>query len=205
MAIFKIRIEHFIIAILAILLLIKSCGAEGDCATVEAVTTIENKTVTKKDTSSVPGIKNRKPVKVNVIETPTSVRIIESKKDLQQTNGNGHIKQVYRYQDTTRLIGSTIFSDILTEGRILDFRLTTEIDHTEKTITTKETLVKNAGGLFISPGINYSPINGLDGIETTLTYIKGPLGASAGGYYNFRSINQAPGSFGLKFKLHIKL
>ncbi len=201
---FKIGIEHFIIAILAILLFFKSCGSESDCTTVATVTTVENKTVTKKDTASFPGIKNRIPEKVNVIETPSSVRVIKSEKDLP-VNDAGQIKEVYRYQDTTRLTGSTIFSDLLTEGRILDFRLTTEIDHTEKTITTKKTLIKTAGGLFISPGINYSPIHGLDGIETSFTYIKGPLGASAGGYYNFRRFNQAPGSFGLQFKLHIKL
>ncbi len=200
----KITIEHFIIAILAILLLLEGCNSESDCTTVATATTVETKVVTKKDTASIPGIKNRQPEKVNVIETPTSVQIVKNKRDLSE-NGLGNIKQVYRYQDTTRFPGSVIFSEILTDGRILDFKLATEIDHTETTITTKETQVKKAGGIFISPGINYSPISGLDGIETSLTFIKGSFGLSAGGYYNFRRFNQAPGSLGFQIKLHIKL
>lgn len=201
---FKITIEHFIIAILAILLILKGCNSEDDCTTVATATTVENKVITKKDTASVPGIKNRQPEKVNIVETPSSVQVVKNTKDHPE-NERGHIKQVYRYQDTTRFPGSIIFSDILTEGRILDLKFATEIDHTEKTITTKEILIKNYGGLFISPGINYSPISGLDGMETSLTYIKGSFGLSAGGYYNFKRFTQGPGSLGFQLKLHIKL
>ena len=200
---FKITIEHIIIAILAILLLFKSCGSRSDCNPVATVTTVEETVITKKDSVSIPGIQNRQAEIVNVIETPSSVKRITDTKNLTEVE-RGQIKSVYRYQDTTRLKGSIIFSDILSEGKILDFNLKTEIDHTIKTLTTKETLVKTTGGYFISPGINYSPALGINGVETSITYIKGSFGVSAGGFYNF-GFNPAPGTIGFQLKLHIKL
>ncbi len=200
---FKITIEHIIITVLVILLLLKSCGSNDDCNRTATVTTVEETVTTKRDSTSIPGINNRLPEIVNVIETPTSVRRITDVKDLPQEQ-RVLVKPAHRYQDTTKLDGAVIFSDLLIEGRILDFNWIAEIDHPVKTITHTETVVKNAGGVFISPGINYSPVFGVNGLETSITYIKGSFGASAGGYYHF-GFNQDPGTIGFQLKLHIKL
>ena len=180
---FKITIEHLIIAVLVILLLLKSCGSNDDCNRTATVTTVEETVTTKRDSTSIPGINNRKPETVNVIETPTSIRRVKDIKDLPEED-RALVKPAHRYQDTTRLDGAVIFSDLLIEGRILDFNWIAEIDHTVITLTHTETAVKNAGGVIISPGINYSSVIGVIGLDTSITYIKVSFVASAGGYYN---------------------
>ena len=203
---FKFTIEHIIIVVLAAMLFLKSCGKENDCTPVATVTTVEEKTVTTVDSSGNSGIKNKQPEKLQVIETSDKIRKVENPKDLSEEEKK-EVKTVSRYLETTNLPGAVIVSEIISEGRILEHNVKATVDHTEKTTTTTETIVKQPGGLFLSPGFDYSPLGGIEAAETTLTYIKGNLGASVGPYYNFRRIPglQNPGSFGLKLKIHIKL
>ncbi len=204
---FKITIEHFVIVALAIALLFRSCGG-NDCAPVAGTveTTVEEKTVTTIDSATNTGIKDQAPEKLNVIETPEKIERVENVANLPEAEKK-KVKPVNRYLDTTKLKGAVIFSEILSEGRILETNFTAAIDHKETTITTEKTFIKQPGGLFISPGFDYSPVFGVEAAETSLTYIKGNWGASLGGYYNFRRIQNVPnpGSLGIKFKIHIKL
>ena len=205
---FKITLEHFIIAVLAVLLLLKSCENGQDCPPAEIETVIEEKTVTTVDSTTNSEIKDQEPEKIPVIETTEGLKRIQPGEDLND-HDRGQVKQVNRYLDTTNLEGAVIFTEILAEGRVLEHNTRTEIDHKETTVTTTKTIIKQPGGLFLSPGLDYSPLGGLEAVETTLTYIKGPFGGSLGPYYNFRRIPMAPGegfgSLGIKVKIHIKL
>lgn len=203
---FRITTEHFIIVILAVLLCLESCGGENDCIPVKEETKVEEKIVTTIDSGSNPEIKDQDPEKINVIETPEKVERVEKVEDLP-TEDQEKVKQVNRYLDTVHLEGAIIFSEILSDGRILENNIKAEIQHKETTITTTKTFIERPGGLFVSPGMDYSPLGGIEAVEASLTYIKGNWGASAGAYYNFRRVPGAyiPGSLGIKLKIHIKL
>jgi hypothetical protein len=161
-------------------------------------TTIKEEIITKKDSSSNAEIKNREPEKVNVIERKDKIERIAEPETLPASEQK-KVKTVNRYRDTLKLKDATIFSEILSEGRVLEFNLQTSIDHLERTIETKEKTTKQAGGLFLSPAVAYSPIFGVESIEANLNYIKGNWGAGIGGYLNFRT---GPG---IKLTIHKKL
>lgn len=201
---FQIKIEYIIIAVLAILLFLKGSSNNGDCVTVAKETTVKEKTITTVDKVSIP-VTDRSPEKVSFIETQGKIDLIKNTGSLSES-ARETLKQANRYLDTTRLKNALIYSDILSEGRILKFDMTAAIDHKETTITTKETLAKNVAGLFISPGFDYSPVYGVESVETSLMFIKGHFGASLGSYYRFNKPQDPyPGSFGAKIKIHIKL
>lgn len=203
---FRITIEHFIIVILAVLLCLESCEREPDCIPDKVETLTEEKTVTKTTSGTNPEIKDQEPEVIDVIETPEKVERVKNAGDLPPEDRE-KVKQVNRYLDTIQLEGATIFSEILAEGRILENNIKAEIQHKETTITTTETAIERPGGLFFSPGVNYSALGGVKAVEGSITYIKGNWGASAGAYYNFRSIlgEDVPGSLGVTLKFHIKL
>lgn len=208
----KIRTSYIIIVFLVFLLILEN--GTNDCIQAGTVTTVEEKTITSIDTSSNTEIKDTTPEKVPVIETRDQVREVDP--DTIPENKKHQVKTANRYQDTTYFKNATVYSDILAEGRILRKDLRAEVYHKEITSTTTKTFIKQPGGLFISPGLDYSPVNGLEALETSLTYIRGNYGLSVGGYWNFRNV---PGrvmpadleralrssSFGIKLKIHIKL
>jgi ABC-type uncharacterized transport system auxiliary subunit len=193
----KIKTEHFIIAFLVILLLLDGCQREKEPATV-----IERKVteeiITEVDSSSNNEIKNQEPEEVSVIESRDRVQVVPEPEKLSQEEKK-NLKPAFRYQDTTYFQNAAVYTDILSEGRILKLDLKTSIDHLERTIETTKTTTRQAGGFFVSPGISYSPVMGIESAEINLTYIIGELGVSAGGYFNFRT---GPG---FKLMLHKKL
>ena len=190
-----LKIEHIIIAILAILLFFKGCGRDGSGDTT--ITKTVEKVTTQIDSSRDSGIKNREPEKIKIIEYRDRIIRVDEK-DLP-IDERKKVKEVNRYQDTTILENARIFSDIISEGRILETNIKAEIDHKE--ITTTTTITKNASGLFISPGIGYSPIYGIEALELNFTYIsKNDLGISAGAYYNPMSNHT-----GFKITLHKRI
>lgn len=198
----KLRIEHFIIVILVgILVLDTSYPAPEETKVVERITTVL-------DSSRNSGIKNQKPEKIKILEFPDKIEKVKAPEKLPKAEKE-KVREVNRYRDTTYFEGSKIFSEIISEGRILETSILAEIDHRETTITN--TRIKNAAGFFISPGLDYSPVHGLEGVETTLTYIKGNWGLGAGAYYNFRTIpspsmySGKQNSLGFKLKIYIKL
>jgi hypothetical protein len=176
----KLKIEHIIIAILAILLFFKGCGRDGS-----GDTTISNtveKITTQIDSTKDSEIKNRVPEKIKIIEYPDKIVRVKNEKDLP-VDQRKDVKEVNRYQDTTILENARIFSDIISDGRILEKNIKAEIDHKE--ITTTTTIIKNASGLFISPSLGYSPVYGIEALELNFMYIsKNDMGISAGIYYN---------------------
>lgn len=194
----KFRTYHFIIALLVVLLILQ--GGTKDCPVEGSVTTVEEKTITTIDSIENIAIKDQIPETVPVIETSGNVRIVNPE-ELEQPEME-KVRTVNRYRDTTYLKGGVIYSDILSEGRILRKDIKAEIHHKETISKTTTTVLKQPGGLFISPGIDYSPLWGIESVATSLTMIKGNIGASAGVYYNFR---QLPGSMGFQLKFHIKL
>lgn len=202
----KITAERIIIVVLLVILAFRNCSsAASDCPPAAKVE-IEKKTVTTIDSASNKEIKDQVPEKIQVIERAERVeRVVDPEKI--PVAERKEVKEVFRYLDTTNLDGALIFSEILSEGRILETNLVAEIDHQETTIT--KTIVLEPGGFFVSPGVDLSPVGGLEAVETTLTYIKGNFGGSIGPYYNFRQIPQSrdffTGSLGLKFKIHFKL
>jgi len=192
----KLKIEHIIIAVLAILLFFKGCGRDGSGDTV--ISNRVEKVTTQIDSTRDSGIKNREPEKIKIIEYRDRIIRVKDEQDLP-VDQRSQVKEVNRYQDTTILENARIFSDIISEGRILEKNIIAEIDHKE--ITTTTTTIKNASGLFISPGLGYSPIFGIESLELNFTYIsKNDLGISAGAYYNPMSNHT-----GFKLTLHKRI
>lgn len=191
-----LKLEHIIIAILAIILFFKGCGRDGS-----GDTTISNrveKITTQIDSTSDSKIKNREPEKIKIIEYPDHIVRVKEKKNLP-IEERSQVKEVNRYQDTTILDNARIYSDIISEGRILEKNIIAEIDHIE--IITTTTTIKNASGLFISPGLDYSPIYGIEGLELNFTYIsKNDIGISAGAFYSTMSNHT-----GFKLTLHKRI
>ncbi|MDT0689381.1 hypothetical protein RM549_06260 [Salegentibacter sp. F188] len=204
----KIKTEHFIIAFLVVLLLLDGCQGEKKPDTV-IETKITEKIITEVDSSSNSAIKDRKPEKVSVIENRDHVEVVPEPEKLSPEEKE-KVKPAFRYQDTTHFDNATIYSDILSEGRILKLDLKTSIDHLERTIETTKQTTRQAGGFFVSPAISYTPMFGIEDISGGLTYIKGNFGATVSGYYNFRPfIAQMEfhqrNPFGVRVQIHIKL
>lgn len=191
-----LKLEHIIIAILAIILFFKGCGRDGS-----GDSTISNrveKITTQIDSTRDSKIKNREPEKIKIIEYPDHIVRVKKERDLPIVERN-RVKQVNQYQDTTILDNARIYSDIISEGRILEKNIIAKIDH--KVITVTTTTIKNASGLFISPGIDYSPIYGIEGLELNFTYIsKNDIGISAGAFYSTMSNHT-----GFKLTLHKRI
>ena len=200
----KLTVERVLIIVLLVVLVYRSCSQDIDCPPVKTTTVIEEKTTTTVDSKTNAEIKDQQPEKIHVIEMPKKVERVKDPAKLSEAERR-QVKEVNRYLDTTKLEGAVIYSEILAEGRVLEHNFKAAIDHRETIIT--KTIVERPGGLFVSPGIDYSPLGGLEAVETSLTYIKGNIGGSIGAYYNFRRIYQVPdaGSPGLKVKIHIKL
>lgn len=193
-----IKFEYIIIAVLSLLLFIE-CQREKDCDPIMVQTEVAEKIVKSKDSFSDPAIKNRAPEKVYFRESLEKIEVVSNPEKLASDRLIG-LSSANRYIDTTYLQGATIFSDIISEGRILRKDLKAEIEHKETTTTITETRENQPVGLFFSPGIAYSPLLGVEQIEGEINFIRGNWGAGIGGYYDLY-----PGSLGFKFKLLIKL
>jgi len=195
----RLRWEHFVIAILLVVLLLENCKGTGHDNIVETSTKITEDIITKKDSVTNNNIKNREPHKVQVIETPEKVEIITDPDKLTREE-KALVKNVNRYVDTTRISEGYVISDILSEGRILKLDLKTSIDHLKQTIETTKETTKQAGGLFLSPSLEYIPVYGLSGAGIGFTYIHGSLGIGFGAFYGFRS-----NELGFRITLHKKI
>lgn len=193
----KLKTKHYIIAILLVLLMLDGCENKQPSNPV-IETSVTEEIRTEKDSSTNTGIKNLKPEKVNIIERQDKVDLVSVPEDLQPSEKE-KVKTVNRYRDTTKLKNAIIYSEILSEGRVLEYNLQTSIDHLERTIETKERTIKQPGGLFLSPAVSYSPLFGLESVEANFNYIKGNWGAGLGGYIDFRT---GPG---IKLSIHKKL
>ncbi len=193
-----IKFEYIIIAVLSLLLFIE-CQRDKDCDPVMVQTEVSEKIVKSKDSFSDPGIKNRVPEKIHFRETPEKIEVVSNPEKLA-ADQIIQLSSANRYIDTTYFAGATIFSDIISEGRILRKDLKAEIEHKETTTTITETRENQPVGLFFAPGIGYSPLLGVEQIEGEFTFIRGNWGAGIGGYYDLY-----PGSLGFKIKLLIKL
>lgn len=198
----KFRFEHFVIAILVVILLLENCrggqGSEQECSETNSVK-VSEEIITKNDSVSNNNIKNREPQKVNVIETPEKVEIIQDP-DKLGLEEKKLIKPAYRYQDTTKFDNAIIYSDILSEGRIFKLDLKTSINHLQRTIETTKKTTRQAGGLFFSPTAEYIPVLGFTSAGVGFTYINGSLGVGIGGFYDFRN-NQV----GFRLTVHKKI
>lgn len=194
----KFKVEHFVIAVLLVILLLDGCqhGREEN-STIETV--ITEKVITEVDSSTNNNIKNRVPEKVKVIETPEKVSIIQDPDKLKPKEKE-LVKTAYRYQDTTNFDNAIIYSNILSEGRILKLDLKTSIDHLQRTIEITKKTTRQAGGLFFSPTAEYIPVLGFTSAGIGFTYINGSLGIGIGGFYDFRN-NQV----GLRLTVHKKI
>lgn len=200
MALIRFKIEHVIILLLLIIILFsyKSCGDSQDASST--VTTVETEVITKKDSSRDSGIKNKIPETIQIIERPGHIERVEDLKKVSKEDKD-KVTTANHYTDTTYFPGSRVISEIISEGRILEKKLTLEVDHIQTTIKTEKTIVKDISGFFISPAISYAPSSGIESLEASLTYInKGSFGISAGSYYNLLTHNT-----GFKITLHKKI
>ena len=181
----KFRIEHFIILVLAVLLMLDGCRHEKPKTTVE--TTVEDRIIVEKDSSSNCEIKNQVPEKIKILETEDSIQqVVDSEFDSLSPEEQSRVKAVNHYRDTTRFKNAIIYSDIFSEGRILKYDLHTSIDHLERTIREKKETTREAGGLFLSPSLEYFPAYGLSSAGAGLSFIKGNFGLTAAAFYDFR-------------------
>ena len=178
----KLDISHLyviIIVILSILLFTDSCCND---VVISEETTIETETLKEIDSSSNQEIKNQVPEQISVVEHKDSIEIIPEEKVHNQDPEK--VKQVYRYRDTTQFKNAVVFSDILSEGRILKIDLKTSIDHLRTTITNTKTVMRSPGTFYVQPKMQFTP--GLvSQVGTSILFIKGNLGASAGINYSF--------------------
>lgn len=193
----RLRWEHFVIAVLLILLSLETCQRSDN--NIQTSTKITEEIITKRDSVTNNNIKNREPQNVQIIETPEKVEIIRDPDKLTRQE-KSQVKEVNRYIDTTRISEGYVISDILSEGRILKLDLKTSIDHLKKTIETTQQTTKQAGGLFLSPSLDYSPVFGLSGAAVGFTYINGGLGIGLGAFYGLRS-----NEIGFRITLHKKI
>ena len=179
----KLNISHvylIVIAILALLLFTDSCCSD---VVISEETTIETEIVTEVDSSSNQQIKNKTPETVNVVEHKDSTQIIPKEKMHEQDPER--VKQVNRYRDTTYFENAVVYSDILSEGRVLKLDLKTSIDHLRTTITETKTIQKNPSGFYLKPSVEFVP-GLLNSVATEVLFIKGRFGGSAGVAYAFQ-------------------
>tara|TARA_B100000929_G_scaffold108284_1_gene85834 strand:+ start:221 stop:814 length:594 start_codon:yes stop_codon:yes gene_type:complete len=178
----KINITPFLyvaIGILSYLLLTNSCCRD---VVVDETTTIKTETVTEIDSSSNQEIKNQVPEQVSIVEHKDSISIIPKEEVHKQDPEK--VKQVNRYRDTTYFENAVVYSDILSEGRLLKIDLKTSIDHLRTTITKTKTVIRSPGTFYVHPKIQFTP--GLvSQAGTNVLFIKGNFGASAGVAYSF--------------------
>ena len=197
---FKFRFEHFVIIILVVILMFRNCTGNDQNSSSETTTVkVSEEVLTKKDSVFNDNIKNRKPEKVSIIETPEKVKIISDPEKVPASE-KSLVKLANRYVDTTRITDGFVVSDILTEGRILRLDIKTSIDHLRRTIEITKKTTQQAGGLFLSPSVEYIPVFGFTSAGIGFTYIKGGLGIGIGGFWGFRT-NQ----IGFRFTLHKKI
>ena len=166
----KINITPFLyvaIGILSYLLLTNSCCRD---VVVDETTTIKTETVTEIDSSSNQEIKNQVPEQVSIVEHKDSISIIPKEEVHKQDPEK--VKQVNRYRDTTYFENAVVYSDILSEGRLLKIDLKTSIDHLRTTITKTKTVIRSPGTFYVHPKIQFTP--GLvSQAGTNVLFIKG--------------------------------
>lgn len=197
---FKFRFEHLVIIILLAILMLENCkGNDQDCNPETTTVKVSEEIITRKDSVYNNNIKNRNPGKVQVIENGEKVRIISNSESLTPAE-KSLVKEANRYIDTTRISDGFIVSDILSEGRILKLDLKTSIDHLRQTIEITKKTTQQAGGLFISPTVDYIPVYGIASTGLGFTYIKGDLGIGIGAFWGIRN-----NEIGFRITLHKKI
>ena len=111
------------------------------------------------------------------------------------------VKNLNKYKDTVRLKNATIYSEILSDGKVYQNKVTAEVDVKTITNTIEKKIVKYGSGFYLSPEINLNPINGIQSVGASINYIhKGDIGFGVGAQYDFVTNNV---NYGVK--IHIKI
>tara|TARA_R110002111_G_scaffold99321_2_gene153632 strand:+ start:64 stop:693 length:630 start_codon:yes stop_codon:yes gene_type:complete len=148
---------------------------------------------------------NQKPETQTVIIRENGT--VQSVKDISEVPPEDidKVAQLNKYKDTTSIDNAKfkgkIFSEILSDGTVYSNKITTDFEAKTITNTIETETVIYGSGLFISPGINYNTLNGIESVEASLNYInKMDFGVGVGAQYNLQSNTM---SYGIK--VHKKL
>jgi len=188
-------------------LIIAACGAfiiyllffqqKGERSTVKETQTESIKTVRESATNFDLHLPELQPA---VIYRDRIVEV-ESRKDVAPIDLD-KLKVLNRYKDTARLENATVYSEILTDGKIYKNTITADIQVKTITKTIEKETVRFPSALYVSPEVNFSP--GLDFLQSagaSLNYInKTDFGVGIGINYNFNSQSMVYG-----LRLHKKL
>ncbi|WP_417885345.1 hypothetical protein [Zunongwangia sp.] len=184
-----------VIIVLSVLLITDSCCHTQQITT--QTTSVETDTIKQIDSASNSAIKNRELEIVDVVEYKDSIKVIPK----DSITSEKPMKKVYRYQDTTHFDQAIVYSEILSEGRILKLDLKTAINHLQTTITQTKTIREPVKGFFLKPNIDFVP-GSIRSFGTDIVFIKGKIGASAGiAYALYHPENPIHFNLGILIKL----
>ena len=155
----------------------------------------EREVVTEKETTTIDIKKvveeaiNNKLQLQQPIQQPTIIykdRVVPVYKDTPIPKGDDDlVKNLNKYQDTTHLDNAKIYSEMLSDGTVYQNKVTAEVDVKTITNTIEKKIVKYGSGFYLSPGVNLSPIRGIESVEASINYInKGDFGFGVGAQYN---------------------
>lgn len=188
-----------IIALLLYVLYTLFLVPENEKKTINKTQTIEVETVTENGSNNQLQLQRPKVQPAIIYKdriVPVYHNTILSKTDLEK------VKNLNKYQDTTHLENATIFSEILSDGKVYQNAIKAEIQVKTITNTIEKETIKYASSLFLSPEINFNPqASFLDNVGIYVDYInKGDFGAGIGASYHLDTHTVSLG-----FKLHKRL
>ncbi|CAA0185448.1 conserved hypothetical protein [Tenacibaculum maritimum] len=176
--------KHIVFGAIALLIItnLKTCFDKGAFDKTFVKTTVSEKVLEKKDSVQKDSLQHKKIVVVYDTIRKVVIRHVKKPNQVNQVQ-----KKAFKVIDTTRLKNARVFSEITSEGKVLDYKVKVETKERIVTkITTKEVIRnKVPNSLFLSVSSLFSA-NSIDGVELSIDYTfknKFRIGAG-GGYFN---------------------
>lgn len=113
------------------------------------------------------------------------------------------VKPAKLYRDTLRTKDAEITLEIVSEGEIYQTKVESRVNHKETVRTVTNTVTKNVGGFYFSPGMDINLLGGLRKIETGITYMRPNLGLTVAPYLDLAHITKEM-PLGVSLNVHIK-
>lgn len=167
-----IKIEHIAILVL-ILLLLNSCP--GKRVSEKRTRVVKTDTILLKKIDSLSKLfKDYKQVKPEVVYVKIKdnklKRLSPQEVTKAQETESKDLLKLNEYKDTIQNKDLTIYSNILTDGKIYENNIKYELNYPVVKETITETIERNNSGLFIYSGIETSQLQ-LQGVNVGLQYV----------------------------------
>jgi len=190
------RVMMVVLAAIVIYLLFKECGdgsGPGTGASVEKETTTTQtidivKTIDQAVNNALANQKPERTPYIIIRDEKTGKETVIEVKDTSKLNAGdlSNVKELNTYKDTTRLKNATIYSRIVSDGKVYLNDVTAIVDEKTITNTTTEKTTIHGSGLFVKGGAFFSKdvINNSQ-VMLGLEYIrKNDVGFGAGVLYH---------------------